>query len=366
MTFVRAFSRLGALSALTTTLMACSGPNDEIEARFDDGGEVPARHNAVVVDTCPMDSFQRAQLASSEARSVLSEVILLCLSAHEDGSIGPTQPDAITSLDEQARELRALGYQVSFGLSVGEGPLVQASAARTTSLLNQPAWRASVINGIGRWAKDVDGIELALPQVGNDARQRVSAMVEELAAVIRPERKLGIFVPPSTTESPSDVQGGDAYALSVIALHVDRIRVMTLDYSCCNPEPGPGTEPRWIADAASFARARTGSTPMDVTYPLFGNDFGPLGTRSVTYMEAAALASYYGASIQRSPTAVPFFNYVDATGKQHAVWYEDVFSTSVALRALDDSVLSSDIGVVFYGLGAEDPSLWRSLARGQR
>ena len=48
----------------------------------------------------------------------------------------------------------------------------------------------------------------------------------------------------------------------------------------------------------------------------------------------------------------------------HETWFDDATSTSWALAAWDTQTLPASVGVVYWGLGAEDPALWDTIAGG--
>lgn len=54
--------------------------------------------------------------------------------------------------------------------------------------------------------------------------------------------------------------------------------------------------------------------------------------------------------------------YLAFGGEQHQLWFDDAESTGRALGAWSYDVLPSDVGVLFYGLGAEDPALFNRLS----
>jgi spore germination protein YaaH len=170
---------------------------------------------------------------------------------------------------------------------------------------------------------------------------------------------VSVFLPPLTTE-PTDVPGGDAFDVASLSSVADRFRLMTLDYSA-NSSAGPTIDTGWAVDAYRFAASRT-SLPIDVSLPLYGTDFSDLGERSVTYLEAMGAAATFGAPVSRGPTGAPHVAYTDADGHAHDVWFDDAYSTILELDALGPSTLPPAVGVTFYGLGAEDPALFSSLA----
>ena len=126
-----------------------------------------------------------------------------------------------------------------------------------------------------------------------------------------------------------------------------------MDAAVSNPPDPP---------AYQLALGKAGKTHVDVAFPLYGVDFGPSGQRLVTFLEAVGLAQTESVAVGRGPTYVPAFAYTDIDGKAHQVWFDDSASTLVALRAYDPQTLPSAVGIVFYGLGAEDPSLWKDIS----
>jgi spore germination protein YaaH len=178
-----------------------------------------------------------------------------------------------------------------------------------------------------------------------------------MSNIVRPAKKLNIFVPPSVT-NPSDIPGGDSFSRTELAPFVDRMRIMTLDFS--EAEPGPTTDPGWAVDAVRFAKADFAN--VDISYPLYGTDWGPRGRRSATYHEARAISAIGGAVIERGPTGALFMKYKSFDKEQHEMWFDDAESTGRALGAWSYDVLPADVGVLYYGLGAEDPGLFDKLA----
>lgn len=341
------------------------GPDGSERTNLPLDGPGLERAGAVVLDACPMDSFHRAALASADMRAVIGEVVMLCLFATEQGQVGPAHPEKKAAIEGDVAWIKGLGYRVSLGVTIGEGNLDWYSSGLATDLLLRDGWRAPVIDAVKAWAQGADGVDVALPAPLQDrARPGVQALIEGLSA-LRPARSLGVFVPPSVA-SPSDLEGGDAYDLAALAPSVDKLRVMTLDFSCCAAPGGPSTDPGWATSATRFALDRAPGKEIFATLPLFGTDFSDEGARSVTFLEARGLADYHRADVTRGPTGAPHFSYTDAAGKPHDLWFDDIFSTRLALGAWAPPTMPRQVGVLFYGLGAEEPGLWAALARGRR
>ena len=353
------FPLSAALVAAALVVAGCAGPTDRDADRIGLRADValPRRRGSVVVDGCVLDTWTRATLASAATRRVLQEVIMLCLVPREDGTVGPRDPSARAALGALADDLRRDGYRVSFGVAFTDESGQRYDGKQTRELLANRLWLARFAETLPLVAAPADGIEIDLQQLPNDAAAEVAALVAEAARVVRPAKQLGVFVPPSVTV-PSDLPGGDAFNRAALAPNVDRIRIMTLDYS--EAEPGPTIDPGWAVDAVRLARSDFAA--VDVAFPLYGTDFGPRGRRPVTYHEARAIAAISGAPIERGPTGAPFVRYLAFGGEPHQLWFDDAESTGLALGAWSLEVLPADVGVLFYGLGAEDPALFDRLA----
>jgi hypothetical protein len=328
---------------------------------------VERRTGAAVVDGCLLDAGQQNTLRSIPGRQVLSEVILLCLSMQDSGTIGLRDGASQQMLASEIAALHNEGYVVSLGVTAVDSNDQPLSPMHIATLLAQASWRMQTVAGLLAFAAMADGLQFAPPQLDNGSRDDVTNLVGSLSQGIRPNKQLGIFAPPSVMQ-PSDVMGGDAFDIQALAPLVDRVRLMTLDYSCCNVQPGPTIDAAWALDAANLALTWVDARRLDVAMPLYGTDFTAPGggnsvaETSVTYDEAEALEAQYQTAPARGPGDVLYFGYRDSKGNDHQVFYDDTLSTLQTLATWSSDALPSTVGVIYYGLGAEDPTLWPSIA----
>ncbi|HEY8075658.1 MAG TPA: hypothetical protein VIF62_16145 [Labilithrix sp.] len=347
---------------VTMVLAGCSASSgtDVQTVGLEADTPLPQRHGTVIVSSCTLDTWQWATLADPATKRVVQEVVMLCLVPRVDGTVGPRDPSALAQLANLSQELHAQGYQFDLALSFTDETGERYDGAQQAKFLADPKWRAQLVSTLVPHLADADGIDMdfggLLPA---DARDSLTALVTEVANVVRPAKKLALHVPPSIT-NPSDLPGGEAFSRPELARVADRFRLMTLDYTLAMPG-GPTTDPGWAVDAARLALADS-PTGIDVSYPLYGTDFSPQGSRSVTYLEAMGTAWSSGAAIQHGPTGVPFFRYTSPEGQPHAIWFDDAESTGLALGAWKLDTLPAGVGVTFYGLGAEDPTLFQRIA----
>jgi spore germination protein YaaH len=350
---------------LAATLAGC-GPTDSAPTA------VPKRTGSVVVDGCALDSGQQSTLYGEPARQVLSQVILLCPTVQDSGAVGFRDGFSKAALSTEINDLRAHGYKVAVGITAVDGQDQNLPAAHLAGLLQDPAWRATTVQSLTDLATLADGLELALPPTTDAARADLSSLVSALSAKVRPGKTLGVFVPPSVS-SPSDIEGGNAYDVAALAAQVDRLRLMTEDYSCCTTglAPGPTIDAPWALDAAQLALKQAPASQLDIAMPLYGTNFtigqvGQIDHSFVNYDEAVALAAQYRSAISRGAGDSPRFGYVDGAGATHQVYYQDSRFTLRTLAALPATSLPLAVGVVYYALGAEDPTLWATIAQAQQ
>jgi hypothetical protein len=347
---------IGVLAVIATVGCSTSSGESVDSVALRAETPLPARAGSVVVDGCVLDPWQRATLAGPGAKRVVQEVILLCLVPRLDGTVGPRDPSAVQHLGALIADLGTDGYRVSLAVAFTDETGQRYDGPQTRTFLADPAWRTRFRETLVPALAPAAGVELDLQNLPNDARDLVTAFVTEVAQSVRPAKRLGVFVPPSVAV-PSDLPGGEAFARLLLAKQVDRIRVMTLDFS--DQGPGPTIDPGWAADAVRLAKRD--APAVDVAYPLYGTDFGPRGRRPTTYLEAVATAQITGVAIDHGPTTAPFLRYVAFGNEPHELWFDDTDSTARALAAWDHDVLPADVGVVFYGLGAEQPGLFERI-----
>jgi len=352
-----------AMVVLSLGLFACR-PDDEL----DDDDPLPARPAAVLIDGCSLDGQQSATLRGMATRSVLSEVILLCLSIDDQGSATPREGTSDAALKATIGELRQLGYTVGLGVTAVDSDDDEQPKEDLSAWFAQSAFRSRSVAALATYAAQADSLQIALPELLPSSRADLSAWVTALSLRLRPAKRLGIFVPPSLRD-PSDQPGGDAYDLAALRPRVDRLRLLTVE-AASGEAPGPTFDADWTQAVATFALGKLPANSLDVAVPLYGVDFQlqPGGSRTITdettlsFAEATALLKKYGKSPEGEAGEARHFSYQDGSGNAHEVWYEDSDSIIDGLGELSTDVLPESVGLVFVGLGGEDGELFADLA----
>ena len=350
---------------LFAAALAGCGPADPLTTA------VPKRPGSVVLDGCALDSGQQSTLRAQPTRQVISQVILLCLTAQDGGAVGLRNGFTKAALTAEIADLHAEGYKVALGVTAVDAQDETIPAPQLAGLLQNSTWMANTVQSLTDFVALADGLELALPPTTDAARADLTRLVSALSAQVRPGKTLGVFVPPSVM-SPSDIEGGEAYDLTALAAQTDRLRLMTQEYACCatGSAPGPTIQAQWALDAAQLALKQTSASQLDIAMPLYGTDFtvvqsGQVRHDYVNYDEALALAAQYHTTVSRGDGDTPYFRYTDSSRAAHEVYYQDSRFILRTLAAFPASSLPLSVGMVYYALGAEDPTLWATVAQAQ-
>lgn len=339
---------LGA-ALLCSQLAACgSGSMDD---------PVRKRAGTLLIEQCTLDAGQRQALSQDALASVVSTAILLCPAIRE-GVVTPRDGDALAAMNSTISFLRQRVQRVELGITARDELGQDLSTTRLAALLRDPVQRDLTTTEAATFASKADGLVVALPALGSDSEADVTAWVKDLAAKT-PGRKPSIFAPPSSAE-PSDLPGGSAVNLNSLAGSLRSVYSLTLDYSCCEGQPGPTTDSAWAASVVKLASRQSGLGSVNFALPLYGVRFVGTTPQPLSYLAAAGLASAQHLQVLRAEEGSLHYSFLDAKNQRNEVWFDDVHTTARRLREID-SLVGSEVGVLYYSLGDEDPTLWSTL-----
>ena len=163
-------------------------------------------------------------------------------------------------------------------------------AGEMAAILADPVTRARHVATIGAFAADgdYDGIDIDYEQFafadGRDTwaatRPNWVAFIEELSSVLRSDgRLLTVSIPPVYDAGQTSESGYWVYDYGAIVEHVDRIRIMTYDFSVS--QPGPIAPLEWVESAIVGTIEATGSpVKLVLGLPAYGRNW-PVRTTGV-------------------------------------------------------------------------------------
>ncbi len=260
-------------------------------------------------------------------------------------------------------------------------------AGAMAAILADPASRERHVEAIRAFAADggYDGIDIDYEQFafadGRDTwattRPNWVAFIAELAAALRADgRTLTVSIPPVYDADRTADSGYWVYDYGAIVEHVDRIRIMTYDFSV--GEPGPIAPLDWVESAITGAIEATGSPDKLVLgLPAYGRNW-PVRTSGVCPdTEVPGVTSVSARSVdeliqRRSATPIA----VDETGEwefQYELEVSDGTTTCVQTRQVhyvdgDGIALRMDLarqyrldGVSLWAFGFDDDEVWDAI-----
>ena len=167
---------------------------------------------------------------------------------------------------------------------------------------------------------------------------------------------LGYIVVTALAPKLSEGQQGLLYSAHDYAAHgrtVDYVVLMTYEWGYTYG-PAMAVAPlNMVRRVLDYAVQAIPAEKILMGIPNYGYDWTlPFvqgsAARSLTNLEAAALAGRMGAAIQYDQAAQsPFFRYYDGDGRQHEVWFEDARSLRAKYALVDEYSLA---GVSFWNL----------------
>ena len=260
-------------------------------------------------------------------------------------------------------------------------------AGEMAAILADPITRAQHVETIRTFAADgdYDGIDIDYEQFAfADGRETWAAtrpnwvaFITELAAVLHSDgRSLTVSVPPVYDAGQTSESGFWVYDYGAISDHVDRIRMMTYDFSVS--EPGPIAPLEWVESAIVGAIEATGSPDKLVLgLPAYGRNWPVRTTGVCPATDVPGRTSVSARSVdeliqRRDASPIP----VDATGEwqfEYDLEVSDGIATCVQTRQVhyvdgDGIALRMDLarqyrldGVALWAFGFDDDAVWDAI-----
>jgi len=241
------------------------------------------------------------------------------------------------------------------------------SSARGGQLLGDPTAQealaveiADIVAAQGYRGLDVD-FEFLPPELGDAYTALIGRLRQTMAPLGFP-----VFValaPKTRADQPGLLYEAHDYA--GLGAAADGVLVMTYEWGytygppmAVSPLPNVRAVLDYAVTAIPPAKIMMGLSNYGYDWPLPFRQ-GTTRARSLSTVEAVALAVRYGAEIQYdSRSAAPWFLYTDEAGVRHQVWFEDCRSWEARLRLVAEYGL---MGVGIWNLMRENPQGWNTL-----
>jgi spore germination protein YaaH len=287
-------------------------------------------------------------------------------------------------IDQPLTALKNAGFTIIPTITDGTAKLVLAG------LLKSPTSRAQIISAIMDLIRkhSYDGIDLDFEGFafvdGNTTWKSTAphwvALVRELSAVLKAENKLLSVSTPYVWDPNEKQKGYFVYAWADIAPYIDRLRIMTYDYSVS--KVGPIGPLAWTERTVKYAVSIMPASKVYIGVPGYGRDWVTAvngicpanlansvkaGAKAATFVmrNALSLAETYGTTPtfneqfgESTFTYQKTYNGQTATGlatsctATRTAWYQDARGWEVRAAMVDKYRLG---GIAAWTLGMQEP-----------
>jgi Glycosyl hydrolases family 18 len=288
--------------------------------------------------------------------------------------------------------LRGAGFQIIPTITDGTSKLVLAG------LLKSPTSRAQIIDAIMNLVRSngYDGIDLDFEGFafvdGNDTWKSTAprwvALVRELSVALKAENKILSVSTPYVLNPKDNQKGYFVYAWADIASYIDRLRIMTYDYSVAKVGPlGPIT---WAERTVQYAVSIMPASKVYVGVPGYGRDWVTAvtgicpanvantikpGAKAATFVmrDAVALAATYGTvptyneqfgemtfSYQKTYTGLTPTGLSTTCTASRTAWYQDARGWALRAALVNKYRIG---GITAWTFGMEEPLAMEAIRK---
>jgi spore germination protein len=241
------------------------------------------------------------------------------------------------------------------------------SASMVHKLVSEPPRRQALVASLTGLVDlyGYDGINLDLEKGLPADRDNLSALVAELAAALHARGKhLSIDVSPKVADVLNHPRSS-FYDYPALALHADEVIVMSWGLHWTTSAPGSAIDIRWFTAVYNYVSSIPDHAKFVMGAPLYSVDWPAGGglahpAAALGWDALQALIARTGAvPVFDAPTAEWHFNYTDAAGVPHDVWFSNAESLNTHLALAAPYGLA---GIALWRSGQEDPAIWDTPA----
>lgn len=203
------------------------------------------------------------------------------------------------------------------------------------------------------------GVNIDLEGVFYYDRNYYTTFVQELYNKLKPlGYSVTLSVPAKTFDSTTNSWSG-AYDYAALASYSDQIAIMTYDEHYPGGTAGPIASIGWVENVVKYAVTVIPKEKIMLGVAAYGYDWSTNGTKAYGINGIYNLASTNKASVMWDDVSKsPYFNYTDASGIAHSVWFENNQSVNYKLDLVNSYNLN---GIAIWRLGLENTDYWTSI-----
>jgi spore germination protein YaaH len=228
--------------------------------------------------------------------------------------------------------------------------LLESSANRQTLISNTLS--ALKTNGY-------KGVNVDLEGVFYYDRSYLTTFISELYSTLHNQGFYVTMAVPAKTSDSSTNSWNGAYDYAALANYSDQLVLMTYDEHYPGGTPGPIASIGWVESVIKYAITVIPKEKLLLGTSAYGYDWSSNGTKAYSISDINNLATTYNSIILwDSVSKSPYFSYVDSSGINHNVWFENSTSLAYKLDLVNTYNLS---GIGIWRLGLENADYWTTI-----
>jgi len=312
--------------------------------------------------TIDVNGYAFPNISDITLRSTLPYLTFLSIFSYqvrEDGSLASIPDERLIAA---AREARVAPMMVI--TNIHEGGSFDSDLANV--ILSTPQVQDTLIQNVidNMRSKNYSGLDIDFEYIYPADREKYNAFLEKVVNSLRP---LGYIITTALAPKISAAQTGLLYVAHDYPVHgtlADHVILMTYEWGYTY---GPAMAVSPINQVERVLRYAVTAIPREkilMGMPNYGYDWTlpfvqGTAARTLTNVGAVNLARNVNARIQFDQTSqAPFFNYYDAEGRRHEVWFDDARSIDSRLRLVDSFQLG---GVSYWTINSFFNQQWLVL-----
>ena len=312
--------------------------------------------------TIEVNAYAFPTISMDVLKKTLPYLTYLSIFSYEvrpDGSLSTVDDEPLI---QAAREANVAPLMVI--TNIEEGGSFDSDLVST--ILNDEQVQETLINNVIEIleAKNYYGLDIDFEFIYPEDREKYNDFLRKVVERLEP---LGYKVTTAVAPKTSADQPGLLYEAHDYPVHgalADHVIPMTYEWGYTYGPPlavAPINQVRQVLDYAVTAIPRQ---KILMGIPNYGYDWtlpyvSGTAARTVTNTGAVDLAGRVRAAIQYdNASQAPYFNYYDAEGKEHVVWFEDARSIDTKLRTANQYGLG---GVSYWTINSYFPQNWLVL-----
>jgi spore germination protein len=321
---------------------------------------IPAR--TTKLGTIEVNGYALPNINMEVLRKTLPHLTYLSIFSNEVNRDGTLREVNDAQLIAAARAARVAPLFVISNIEAGGSFSSDLARAILRNEAVQDRLLTNIINTMRR--KNYSGLDIDFEYIYPEDREYYNRFLRKAVNRLKP---LGYSVSTALAPKTSAQLKGLLYEAHDYPVHgqlVDHTILMTYEWGHTYGPPmavAPINEVKKVLDYAVTAIPRP---KILMGIPNYGYDWTlpyqkERAAKTVSNTQAIDIARQYKQSINYDAKAQsPFFNYFDANGIQHVVWFEDARSISVKLRTVKDYNLG---GISYWTIGRYFPQNWLVL-----